>query len=129
MAIEHIGKADRPLFADEEIILKDNAAGRQGAALRGDALDVTAQFNLLGKECCPRATVFGALVGKVQSMLGQLGGRGESLVAGHVDLLTGMSRIAGAASELAVSSMLNGWAGQGFRHFAAFGSQDPVSPA
>jgi len=53
--------------------------------LRGDAVDVAAQFNLLGELCSTRRTVFGAFIGHaLGGRAGELGGGFESLsVHGH----------------------------------------------
>ena len=48
------------------IVFRDFAAGGKGAAERGNALDVTAELDLLGEESVAGLAIFGALVGEVR---------------------------------------------------------------
>jgi hypothetical protein len=59
---EQAGKIDDTLFALEAVIAGHGATRRQGAPLCGHSFDVTAQFDFLGEQGCPRRAVFGTLV-------------------------------------------------------------------
>src|SRR6202790_4358106 len=72
---EQIGKGGGPGFADKSVILLDLAAGRQFAALLGDALDMAAKLDLLRQQRLAGAAIFGALIGKTNvAGTRQLGG-------------------------------------------------------
>ncbi|MEY2159351.1 MULTISPECIES: hypothetical protein [unclassified Rhodanobacter] len=76
------------MFALEAVVARHLAAGRQRAALLGDALDVPAQLDFLGEQGLARAAVGVAFVGETQGVApGQLGGgnedRGTSVDVGH----------------------------------------------
>jgi hypothetical protein len=61
----------------EAVVTGHLAAGRQGAALGGDALDVASQFDLLAKRAV-RATRYSALSWGIRTGLSrQFGGRGQ----------------------------------------------------
>src|SRR5438552_7393430 len=66
--VEQLGQLDRAALALEAIILRDGAAGRQGAAPRGDTLDPAAQGHLLLEQGISRLAVAGAFAGKTQMM-------------------------------------------------------------
>ena len=50
MRAEKIGKVDRPLLADEGIVLPDRAARGQRPPLGGHPLEMATEFDLLGEE-------------------------------------------------------------------------------
>ena len=84
MLAEQIGEAELVAVLVEEAIVLRFAARRQRAALRGDALDVAAQLDLLGEQAFTGVAILGALVWKRRAALGgELGGGGEGWRIGH----------------------------------------------
>jgi hypothetical protein len=63
LVAEQPGEVARAVFALEAIIAGHRAARRQRPALRRDALDMTAQFNLLGEQRGAGGAILGAFVG------------------------------------------------------------------
>jgi len=83
LVAEQAFETHRPVLADEAIGLH-RSARRQRAPHLGDALDVTAQLDLLGKQRRARAAVFGALVRDADlAVLGQRLRRRERGVSRH----------------------------------------------
>src|SRR5205085_1937043 len=71
-----------PLLVEEAIILGDRA-GRQGAAMLRDALDLAAELDLLGKQSGPRLPVVGAFAVPADRQGLRHVARGLQLIAGR----------------------------------------------
>ncbi len=75
LVAEQVGEADRAFLALEPVVAGDLAAGRQGAALGGDALQMATQLVLLLEQGGAGGAVLGALIGEAdRAVVGELGG-------------------------------------------------------
>ena len=63
---EQLRQLHRPVGAFEQVVLGERAAGRQGPALGGDPLGLSAQLHFLGEQGVTRGAVFGVLARKAQ---------------------------------------------------------------
>jgi len=87
---EELGESDRSVLAFEGVVFGNLAAEWQCATEGGDALDVTAKFNLLGEEGVACFAILCALVGKVGFVLCcEFCCRREGGFVGHSVLLGG----------------------------------------
>ena len=79
LVAEEAGEVGRAVLALEAIVADDRAARRQRPALRRDALDVTAQLDLLGEQRRAGGAILGAFVGYSHRVgAGEFDGRRES---------------------------------------------------
>ena len=85
MPAEQVGEFHGPAVLVLEVVVARLAAERQGAPLRGDALDVAPQVDFLGEQRGARAPVLVAVVGIGLARRGGEFGRG--LQPGHRVLL------------------------------------------
>jgi hypothetical protein len=77
---EQIGQFDGLAVFVDEIIVRRCAAGRQGAALFGDAFDVAPQFDLFCQQGGAGPAVFGAVVGIGMAVFAASSAAGVSVV-------------------------------------------------
>jgi hypothetical protein len=80
LVAEQPGDIGLTVLTLETVVAAHIAAGRQGAALGSDALDVAPQLDLLGEECRSGGAVLGAFVGDPNGVVArQRHGRGQGL--------------------------------------------------
>ena len=80
LVAEQSGEIRRAILTLKAIVADDRTARRQRPALRRDALDMTAQFDLLGEQRPARGAILSAFVGDSHRVVaGELSRRFESL--------------------------------------------------